>query len=57
MTTTVLDQQTGELINEFDGAFDFSLLNDTNTVVLFQIQIRDRGTIILDRFDRDTTNQ
>ena len=53
VTTTVLDKETGELLNEMDGVFDFSMLNTPNTIVLFQLQLRDRGTIILDLFDRD----
>jgi len=37
VTTTVIDQLTGELVDEMDGVFDFSLLNNPNTAVLFQL--------------------
>lgn len=55
VTTTVLDKETGELLNELDGVFDFSFLNTPDTIVLFQLQLRDRGTIILDLFERETS--
>ena len=57
VTTTVIDQLTGELVGEMDGVFDFSLLNNPNTAVLFQLQIKGRGTIVLDLFERDQGSQ
>ena len=53
VTTTVIDQRTGELIDESQGLFDFSKLTLPNTVVLFQLHLKDRGSIVLDLFERD----
>ena len=53
VTTTVIDQRTGELIDESHGLFDFSKLTLPNTVVLFQLHLKDRGSIVLDLFERD----
>ena len=53
VSTTVVDQRTGALIEEKHGIFDFSQLTRPNTAVFFQLQIKNRGTIILDLFERD----
>ena len=53
VTTTVIDQQTGNLIEERHGVFDFSQLLQPRTIVLFQLQLKGRGNIILDLFERD----
>ena len=54
VTTTAINQKTGQLIDETVGIFDFTHLNTPETTVLFQLQLRNRGTIILDLFERDT---
>ena len=35
VTTTVIDKQSGEFINEVNGMFDFSDLSNPNATVLF----------------------
>ena len=35
VTTTVIDKETGQLLNEIDGMFDFSDLSNPNAIVLF----------------------
>lgn len=54
VTTTVLDKNTGELLSETDGMFDFSDLSNPAATVLFQLRLRDKGLIILDLFQRES---
>jgi hypothetical protein len=51
----VLNQSTGEILDEQVSAFDFNHLTakseqDMHKIVLFTISIKDAGTIILDLF-------
>ena len=52
ITTIVLDQKTGELVDETENAFDFSSVEKENMSVLFTLDIENRGTIVLDLFQR-----
>lgn len=50
VSTIALDQSTGQILDEKIGVFDFSQLSNKNSVLLFVLNLKDRGTIILDLF-------
>ena len=52
VTTVVLDQETGDILKELVGKFDFTEISSDEKVTLFTIDIKDRGSIILDLFNR-----
>lgn len=55
-STIVLDQLTGEVIEEKKDIFDFSHLaggQSTAKTVLFKIEIEGAGSIIMDLFQRE----
>jgi len=55
-STVVLDLETGSFIEELSG-FNFTKLNGSS-VVLFVIDMKGRGRVILDLFQRNgTTNK
>ena len=50
--TVVLDQKTGETVEEYENVFDFSHLSNADQIVLFQLNIEGGGQIIMDLFSR-----
>lgn len=61
VSTLVLNQSTGEILDEQVSAFDFNHLaakseQDMHKTVLFTISIKDAGTIILDLFQKSQQN-
>ena len=53
IATLVLDQRTGEIVAELEDVFDFTCVDKKFMTVLFKLEICERGTIILDLFQRD----
>ena len=53
ITTLVLDQTSGEVVDEIEDIFDFGSIEKENMVTLFKLDLKDRGTIVLDLFTRD----
>ena len=56
MSTILLNQKDGTIIDEQVSVFDFKQLGAKDTVVLFTIAIEGAGTIVLDLFQRKTSN-
>lgn len=57
LKTIVLDCETGNVLYEKEGSLELTHLEkaDENSTVLYEIKIENRGTIILDLFQRKSS--
>ena len=56
ITTKVLNQKNGVFVDQIEGTFDFTHVDQEDMVTLFELETEDGGIIILDLFQRDGLN-